>query len=83
MKKNVTRLFAICALTAPLFLGSCAPKAENKQADENEVKTEEPKTMKAESAVFVYENETDSVLYRRYWNPSYSSSHSNHLCCQR
>ena len=63
MKKNVKNLFALCVLAAPLFFGSCTPKAENKQADENEVKTEEPKTMKAESAVFVYENEVQ-------WEPA-------------
>ena len=49
MKKNLMNLFMLCALTAPLYLGSCAPKAENKQVCENEEKTE-VKTMKAESA---------------------------------
>lgn len=57
MKKNVKRLFMLCALSAPLFLGSCTPKAADKQANENEVTTEEAKTMKAKSATFVYENE--------------------------
>ena len=40
MKKNLMNLFMLCALTAPLYLGSCAPKAENKQVCENEEKTE-------------------------------------------
>ena len=30
----------LCALSLPLFLGSCAQKAENNQQCENEVKTE-------------------------------------------
>ncbi len=62
MKKNLMNLFMLCALTAPLYLGSCAPKAENKQVCENEEKTE-VKTMKAESATFVYENDVQ-------WEPA-------------
>lgn len=62
MKKNLKKLFVLCALTAPLYLGSCAPKAENKQVSENEEKTE-VKTMKAESATFVYENDVQ-------WEPA-------------
>ena len=62
MKKNLKRLFVLCAMATPLFFGSCCSKAENKQACENEEKSE-VKTMKAESAVFVYENETQ-------WEPA-------------
>ena len=48
MKKNLMNLFMLCALTAPLYLGSCAPKAENKQVCENEEKTEKNELEKKE-----------------------------------
>ena len=53
----------LCALSLPLFLGSCAQKAENNQQCENEVKTEEVKAMTTESGVFLYENDVQ-------WEPA-------------
>ena len=39
MKKFWKNMSMLCALSLPLFLGSCAQKAENNQQCENEVKT--------------------------------------------
>lgn len=63
MKKFWKNMSMLCALSLPLFLGSCAQKAENNQQCENEVKTEEVKTMTTESGVFLYENDVQ-------WEPA-------------
>ena len=63
MKKYLKSIFLLCTLVAPLAMSSCAQKTENNQQPETEVKTEEVKTMKAESGVFLFENDVQ-------WEPA-------------